>query len=331
VRRSVLLACIALALALGLPFAGAAEPPGRYQGALGGTPYLINVPPEWNGGLVMFAHGYQGEGSGTGTVRGSPLDHHLTDRGYAWAASGYRAWGYRPDWFLFDLLTLRAHFINRFGQPRWTIIHGQSMGGHIAIASLELHPEAYQGALIECGVIDGVGLADWRQAYTAAAEYFSGLPLLDTPRPEFGALVNGPWLELMGTPGHYTERGRRFDSVVKYLAGGDLPLRLEGLQERYVPDLNPHGDAQSRDPARRAGTGCAVLRDEPGFRRAHRQDPGAGAVAPRNRGFPRAVPARRGLPPARRGGRHLASIGSARGAPAWALRNRRRGARACFR
>ncbi len=53
------------------------------------------------------------------------------------------------------------------------------------------------------------------------------------------------------------------------------------------------GDAQSRDPARRAGTRCAVLRGEPGFRRAHRQDPGAGAVAPRNRGFPRAVPARR--------------------------------------
>jgi len=183
VRRSVLLAFIALALALRLPFGGAADPPGRYQGALGGTPYLINVPPDWNGGLVIFAHGYEGEGSGTGTVRSSSLDRHLAQRGYAWAASGYRAWGYRPDWFLLDLLTLRAHFINRFGQPRWTIIHGQSMGGHIGIASLELHPEIYQGALIECGVIDGVGLVDWRQAYTAAAEYFSGLPLLDKLGP----------------------------------------------------------------------------------------------------------------------------------------------------
>jgi hypothetical protein len=35
------------------------------------------------------------------------------------------------------------------------------MGGHIAIASLELYPEVYQGALIECGVIEGVGLTDW--------------------------------------------------------------------------------------------------------------------------------------------------------------------------
>jgi len=31
-------------------------------------------PPDWNGGLIMFAHDYQGEGSGTGTARTEPLD-----------------------------------------------------------------------------------------------------------------------------------------------------------------------------------------------------------------------------------------------------------------
>jgi hypothetical protein len=152
----------ALFLLLGAELADAASAPGRYDGVPGSANYTINVPPGWNGGLVMFAHGYGGEGSGKGAVRSSPLDAHLAERGYAWAASGYRAWGYRPDWFLLDLLTLRAHFINRFGPPRWTIIHGQSMGGHISIASLELYPETYQGALIECGVIDGVGLTNWQ-------------------------------------------------------------------------------------------------------------------------------------------------------------------------
>src|SRR5439155_6529209 len=243
--RYFTLLALLLLLSLGLGSAGAAEAPGRYEGVLGNAPYLINVPPDWNGGLVMFAHGYQGEGAGKGMVRGSPLDQHLTERGYAWAASGYRAWGYRPDWFLLDLLALKAHFINRFGSPRWTIVHGQSMGGHVAISSLELHPETYQGALIECGVIDGVGIVDWLYAYTAAAQYFSELPLLDTPRPEFDRLVYSKWLGVMGEPGNYTERGRRFDSVVKYLAGGDLPLRLEGLALRYVQNLNP------RDPGRR--------------------------------------------------------------------------------
>ena len=279
-------ACRVLAIGLvsAATTARAAEGPGRYQGVLGGAPYVINVPPDWNGGLVMFAHGYQGEGSGAGSLRKSPLDAHLTRRGYAWAASGYRAWGYRPDWFMLDLLALRALFINRFGQPRWTIIHGQSMGGHVTIASLELYPDMYQGALIECGVIDGVGLADWHDAYTAAAEYFSGLPLLDTLRPEFDALVYGPWLELMGTPGHYTERGQRFDSVVKQLSGGDLPLRLDGLVERYVQDLNPRdpGPAHAREFARHADTRHIV----------YDIDPGLGVdAATLNREIPRVAPA----------------------------------------
>jgi pimeloyl-ACP methyl ester carboxylesterase len=261
------LCCSALLLFLSLGLVQAAEPPGRYQGELGGTVYLINVPSDWNGGLVIFAHGYEGEAPGRGTARSSPLDHHLTGRGYAWAASGYRAWGYRPDWFLLDLLTLRAHFINRFGEPRWTIIHGQSMGGHVSIASLELHPDAYQGALIECGVIDGVGLVDWLRAYTAAAEYFSGLPLFDTPRPEFDALVSSKWLAAMGEPGLYTEAGRRFDSVVKHLAGGDVPLRLEGLALRYVQNLNPRdpGPQRAQEFARHADTRHIVYDIDPGL------------------------------------------------------------------
>jgi hypothetical protein len=129
---------VGLALVCGAQIAGAGGAPGRYEGVLGNARYLINVPADWNGGLVMFAHGYEGEGSGRGSVLSEPLADHLAERGYALAASGYRAWGYRPDWFLLDMLALRAHYINRFGQPRWTIIHGQSMGGHIAIASLEL-------------------------------------------------------------------------------------------------------------------------------------------------------------------------------------------------
>ena len=232
----------------------------------------------------MFAHGYEGEGSGIGAARSEPLDAHLTRRGYAWAASGYRVWGYRPDWFLFDVLELRAYFIKRFGPPRWTIIHSQSMCGHITIASLELYPEGYQGALIECGNIDGVGLTDWLHAYTAAAEYFSGLPLLDTPRPEFDTLANGPWLGLMGEPGYYTERGRRFDSVVKHLSGGDVPLRLEGLLERYVRDLNPRdvGPGRARECARHADT-----------RHIHYDiDPGLGVdAATLNRDIPCVLPA----------------------------------------
>jgi pimeloyl-ACP methyl ester carboxylesterase len=185
--------------------------------------------------------------------------------------------------FLVDLLALRAQFIERFGQPRWTIIHGQSMGGHVAIASLELHPEVYQGGLIECGVVDGVGLADWLYAYTAAAEYFSGLPLLETLRPEFDKLTSVEFLRLMGAPGHYTERGQRFDNVVKHLMGGDLPLRLEGMSERFISNLNP------RDPGPGKAQKFASYADT---RQIHYGiDPGFGVdEATLNRDIPRVEP-----------------------------------------
>ena len=263
--RNFLTACVAAIFLVGARDPRAAETPGRYEGVLGNAPYLINVPPDWNGGLVIFAHGYEGEVPGTGTLHGSPIDQHVERRGYASAASGYRAKGYRPDWFLLDLLALKAHFTDRFGMPRWTIVYGQSMGGHVAISSLELHPEAYQGALIECGVIDGVGQIDWLYAYTAAAAYFSGLPLLDTPRPEFDTLVSSKWLAAMGEPGSYTAAGKRFDSVITHLAGGDVPLRHDGLALRYIRNLIPHvpGPNGGQEFSRHADTRHVVYDIDP--------------------------------------------------------------------
>ena len=76
-----------------------------------GGSYVIEVPAGWNGGLVIYAHGYQGTES-------SPLASHLTANGYAWAASSFRSGGYRPDWFLEDTLQVRELFIREVGQPR---------------------------------------------------------------------------------------------------------------------------------------------------------------------------------------------------------------------
>jgi hypothetical protein len=170
-------------------------------------------------------------------VQGEPLDALLSERGYAWAATGYRSAGYRIEWFMEDVRALRERFIREVGTPRWTILHGQSLGGHVTIASLELSPGLYQGALIECGIIDGIGLADFLYAYTAAAEYIGGVPLLDAPdRETFHRRVNEQWLPAVGMPGAYTDRGRRFESVVKHLMGG-APLWREGLPKRYLMNL----------------------------------------------------------------------------------------------
>lgn len=275
-----LVALFALALTLvvsGAPWSGA--PPAEAQrpavsrsGMLGGADYLIEVPANWNGGLVVFAHGIQ-RGPGRGDVRMPPIASHIIAEGHAWIASGYREREYQPHLFIEDLVALRELFLKEIGQPRWSIIYGQSMGGHVTVASLELRPGLYQGGLSECGLVDGIGIADYLMAYTAAAELISGVPILDAPdRHAFGPLLEGI-VRTLGMPGSFTARGRQFDSVVKFLmgadrAGNDLPLRLQGLQARYLLNIMHRPRDVENDPnpgLRAASTAHVKYRIDPGL------------------------------------------------------------------
>src|SRR2546428_5776955 len=250
-RRRALVALLALSLALVVPRAPWSSAPPLAEsnraaisrsGVLGGGSYLMEVPAKWEGGLVVFAHGIQ-RGPGPGAVAAPPIASHILDGGHAWIASGYRAREYQPHLFIDDLVALRELFLKDIGRPRWTIIYGQSMGGHIVVASLELRPGLYQGGLAECGLVDGIGIADYLMAYTAAAELISGVPVLDAPdKDTFARILNERVAPALGTPGAYTARGRQFDSLLKYLrgadqAGNELPLRLRGLQRRYLLNM----------------------------------------------------------------------------------------------
>ncbi|HMH50785.1 MAG TPA: hypothetical protein VK548_11175, partial [Candidatus Acidoferrum sp.] len=280
-RRRALVALFVLALALVVPRAPWSDAPSAAaqraaisrRGVLDGAAYLIEVPADWRGGLVVFAHGIQ-RGPGPGAVAAPPMGSHIVESGHAWIASGYRAREYQPHLFIEDLVALRELFLKEVGQPRWTIIYGQSMGGHIVVGSLELRPGLYQGGLAECGLVDGISIADYLMAYTAAAELISGVPLLDAPdEQEFARRLNERVVPALGTPGAYTERGRQFDSVVKYLmgadaAGNDLPLRLQGLQRRYLLNMvhrHPDVEKETRPSGRAASTAHIRYRIDPGL------------------------------------------------------------------
>jgi pimeloyl-ACP methyl ester carboxylesterase len=275
--RRVLLVGLVLGLVLapwpGRPQAQAPRPAINRSGELGGAEYLMAVPENWQGGLVVFAHGIQ-RGSGRGIATRPPIASHIVAAGHAWIASGYRASEYQPHLFIEDLVALRELFLREVGQPRWSIIYGQSMGGHIAVASLELRPGLYQGGLAECGLVDGIGIADYLMAYTAAAELIAGAPLLEAPdRETFARLVAERVIPALGMPGSYTARGRQFDSVVKYLMGGDqagndLPLRIEGLGTRYLLNImyRPRDlDGEPNPGLRAASTAHVRYRIDPGL------------------------------------------------------------------
>ena len=66
-----------------------------YWGVRSGAGYRMEVPANWNGDLVLYAHGYRGTGLEL-TVGNPAIRDYLLSKGYAWAASSYRANGYVP-------------------------------------------------------------------------------------------------------------------------------------------------------------------------------------------------------------------------------------------
>ena len=116
-------------------------------GALGGAPYRIDLPANWNGELMMFCHGYRG-----GPVQ---FDARATDEkalvfgplGYAVAQSGYSAGGYAVKEAGQDTEALRRYFAGRFGSQKQTWLVGESLGGSVTMMLMETHPSTYAGGL----------------------------------------------------------------------------------------------------------------------------------------------------------------------------------------
>jgi pimeloyl-ACP methyl ester carboxylesterase len=141
--------------ATGAALASAAAPAlkaGTDHGLLDGAPWRIDVPPDWNGELVVVMHGYEPAGS----PREGPMTigaaEQFLARGYAVAASLYSAQGWAVEEGIVDSERLRRYFAQAYAAPRRTWAVGHSMGGLVALGSLERHPEAWDGVLSACGV-----------------------------------------------------------------------------------------------------------------------------------------------------------------------------------
>ena len=123
-----------------------------------GALYWIAIPAEWNKVLVVHAHG--GPELGTPTLARGAEDLQrwavMVKAGYAWAGSTYRRGGYGVTVAAEDTERLRQLFIERFGKPRRTVLHGQSYGAGVAAKAAELYgPPAYDGVLLTSGVLGG--------------------------------------------------------------------------------------------------------------------------------------------------------------------------------
>lgn len=206
-----------------------------YFGEHAGSGYQIEVPDNWNGELVLYAHGYAGEGPIL-NVSPPPLRDHLLSEGYAWGASSYSSNSYVPGTGAKDTHKLIGLFKGIVGNPSRVYLTGFSMGGHVTGISVEQWPNSYDGALPMCGVMGDSELFDYFQDIYLTMETLVGNdPIIPTP-DDYG--TNGlpaTVEELSGPPPGYpsslSDTGELFKKVIENLTGGKRPTFEESFAE----------------------------------------------------------------------------------------------------
>src|SRR5262249_21013493 len=136
-------------------------------GEIGGAPFEIRVPANWNGTLVLHAHGYRDRADHPGEVDNRSVSAFVNNTaeeamlaaGYAIAGSAYSANGWAVREGTHDMKALADYFKRVVGKPSRTLLVGVSMGSVIALDSIEDFPGTYDGAMPACAVAAGTSLA----------------------------------------------------------------------------------------------------------------------------------------------------------------------------
>jgi len=129
-----------------------------------GAHYLIVIPKQWSGVLVVHAHG----GPTLGPPKASRADEDIArwaitvKEGHAWAGSVFRQGGFAVTSAAQDTERVRKIFVDHVARPKRTILHGQSWGGMVATRAAELYPKSWDGMLLTSGVVGGPTTYDFR-------------------------------------------------------------------------------------------------------------------------------------------------------------------------
>jgi len=122
---------------------------GMHKGQLGPAKYCIAVPKEWNGNVLILAHGYRDE-----TVPlsadfdpNAPYYRGLLDSGWVVASTSYRRNGMIVQDAAADIEALRSYLVHRMGGCERVFVQGSSMGGAVIVVLAETYPGRYDGFL----------------------------------------------------------------------------------------------------------------------------------------------------------------------------------------
>lgn len=144
--------------------------------------YLIVMPAQWTGVLVVHAHG----GPSLGPPKTTRADEDIkrwavtVSQGHAWAGSVFRQGGFAVTTAAEDSERVRRIFVDHVAKPRRTLLHGQSWGGMVATRAAELFPRSWDGILLTSGVVAGPATYDFRLDLRAIYQHLCN----NHPRPD---------------------------------------------------------------------------------------------------------------------------------------------------
>ncbi len=235
-------------------------PSTRYWGIDEGAGFRMEVPDNWNGDLVVYAHGFRGDGAEL-TVDSPPIRQYYLATGYAWLASSYSKNFYDVRAGVESTNSLVRHFKATVGEPNRVYITGFSMGGHVTSASIEMFPNRdcgsgwgsrwcqrivdllgelsggvrYDGAAPFCGVMADYELFEYFGDFSNGAETLAGVTSQFPPPPDYfdtifvptiSALYLNPF-DLLG-PNPETAvpnaLGEKLRTYTTQISGGPRPL-----------------------------------------------------------------------------------------------------------
>ncbi|TDC44111.1 hypothetical protein [Micromonospora sp. KC213] len=226
--------------------ASAAAPP-RVEGVLpDGSTYVMDVPANWNGTVLLYSHGYVPDNVAN-PARNAPSDNvrtALLEAGYAQIGSSYPATGWIVQGALSAQLATLDKFEAQFGPARRTIAWGTSMGGMITTGLAERFSHRFDGTVTMCGLQQGA-VANWNNnvdtlfAIRALLAAGSTAPLVRLPG-QAAALASTAELTAALDAAQATPQGRA--RIALAAAFRNIPAWTDPA--RPEPDADDHDTAQ---------------------------------------------------------------------------------------
>lgn len=231
IRNAAIASAVATGLVLVAPPAIADEGDRVLEGTLAdSTPYRFVVPDDWNGTVFIdmdFAAGRVGE-----------AQQALIDGGAAYGGTTRNVTGWNIGAAIANQLEALDVFTAEMGEPEQAITMGSSMGGFVAAATGELHPDRIDGVVAACGGLSGT-VSQWNQkldtvfVLSQLLDPEGMLPVVDIPEDIPGA--QQAWIDHL-TAAQQTPEGRA--RIALAAAIGQLPA-----WSRAIADPDPRDAA----------------------------------------------------------------------------------------